>query len=106
MTAVAEHETHHAPPPRTGIRRWTGPGWLRVLWTIPLFSGIGFAIVCGLRWIAGWDPVWLAAPVLTVQLVTIPIGFLVGLGGIDSSADYASGKKTRPEDHTGHGADT
>ena len=45
MTDVAHaHEHHVAPPPRTGIRRWTGPGWLRVLWVVPIFIGIGFAI--------------------------------------------------------------
>ena len=31
------HDGHHGPPPpRTGWRRWTGPGWLRVLWMTPL----------------------------------------------------------------------
>ena len=34
----------------------------------------------------------------------IPFGFLVGLGGFDYWARYASGKPTLPEDHSGHGA--
>ena len=41
--AVDVHETHQAehaaagpPPPRRGFRRLTGPGWLRVLWFMPL----------------------------------------------------------------------
>ena len=42
--------------------------------------------------------------IVTVELVTIPIGFLVGLGGFDYWAYYASGRPTRPEDHSGHGA--
>ena len=34
----------------------------------------------------------------------MPLGFLVGLGGFDYWAYYASGRPTRPEDHSGHGA--
>src|SRR5215203_4315514 len=37
-------------------------------------------------------------------LWTTPLGFLVGLGGFDYWAHYASGRPTRPEDHSGHGA--
>ena len=40
-----EHEAqaeHPAPaPPPYGFGRLLAPGWLRVLWTIPLFFGIG-----------------------------------------------------------------
>ena len=35
------HAVHQPPPPRTGLKRWTGPGWLRVLWMTPLFGFIG-----------------------------------------------------------------
>jgi cytochrome c oxidase subunit 1 len=41
---------------------------------------------------------------VTVQLVTAPLGFLVGLGGFDYWAYYATGRPTRPEDHSSHGA--
>src|SRR3954470_19909769 len=105
MATVAHHDTHHAPAPSPrGLRRWTAPGWLRVLWVTPLFGAFGLGLVCLLRWLAGWDPVWYAPPLVTVELVTIPLGFLVGLGGFDYWAYYASGKKSRPEDHSGHGA--
>src|SRR4051812_31382814 len=103
MTAVEQHETHHAPPP-SGLRRWTGPGWLRVFWVTPLFGGLGLGLVCLLRWVANWDPVWAGPPLVTVELVAIPLGFLAGLGGFDYWAYYASGKRTLPEDHSGHGA--
>src|SRR5215216_1425342 len=100
MTATA-HGIHHAPaPPPTGIRRWTAAGWLRVLWTIPLFGGFGIGLVCLIRWLADWHPFWSGGPLVTVELVTIPIGFLVGIGGFDYWAYYASGKPTRPEDHS------
>ncbi|HEY7398735.1 MAG TPA: cytochrome c oxidase subunit I [Gaiellaceae bacterium] len=106
MTTAAHHppEVHAPPSPGTGIHRFLRPGWLRVLWTMPLFSGIGFALVCGIRWIVGWDPIWDGVPIVTVQLVTVPLGFLVGLGGFDYWVYYASGRPTRAEDHSGHGA--
>ena len=28
-TDVAHTHEQHTAPPRTGIHRWTGPGWLR-----------------------------------------------------------------------------
>ena len=42
--------------------------------------------------------------IVTVQLVTAPLGFLVGLGGFDYWIRYASGRPTLPDDHSGHGA--
>ena len=42
--------------------------------------------------------------VLTVSLVAAPLFFLVGLGAFDYWFYWASGKPTRPEDHSGHGA--
>ena len=101
-----EHETEHASPapPRRGWRRLTGPGWLRVLWVTPLFFGIGAGLVVLIRWLEGWHPIWDGAVITTVELATVPIGFLVGLGGFDYWYRYASGAPTAPEDHSGHGA--
>src|SRR5581483_5512640 len=107
MTTVdpAVHQPeHHTPPVVTGLRRWTAPGWLRVLWVTPIFFGIGLGLPLLLRWAAGWDPLWKGTVLTTVELVTTPLGFLVGLGGFDYWAHYASGAPTRPEDHSGHGA--
>src|SRR3954468_21757331 len=104
MTDVAHTHEHHTAPPRTGIRRWAGPGWLRVLWVVPIFVGIGFAIPGFIRWLADWEPIWKGQVILTVQLVTAPLGFLVGIGGFDSWARYAIGRPTIPDDHSGHGA--
>ena len=59
-TTVEEHAVHddHAPPPRRhGWRRLLAPGWLRVLWMTPLFIGIGFLLVVGIRALAGYEPV-------------------------------------------------
>src|SRR4051812_41587544 len=99
MTDVAHaHEHQTAPPPRTGIQRWTGPGWLRVLWVTPIFIGIGFALPGLIRWLADWQPIWKGQVLLSVQLVTAPLGFLVGIGGFDYWAYYPSGRPP-PSDH-------
>jgi cytochrome c oxidase subunit I len=104
-TAAADHSHVHVPPPRSGpLARFTRPGWLRVLWTTPLFFGIGIGLVTLIRWLAHWHPIWKGVPIVTVELVTTPLGFLVGLGGFDEWVYYASGRPTRPEDHSGHGA--
>jgi len=42
--------------------------------------------------------------ILSVSLLAVPLFFLVGIGGFDYWFYWASGKKTRPEDHSGHGA--
>jgi cytochrome c oxidase subunit 1 len=98
------HAETQAPPPR-GLKRWTGPGWLRALWMTPLFFGIGFGIVVGIRAAAGWDPiVFWQVIVMVAALTTAPIGFLAGLGAFDYWLRYASGAPTIPEDHSGHGA--
>jgi cytochrome c oxidase subunit 1 len=44
--------------------------------------------------------------ILTVALLASPLLFLVGLGGFDYWFYWAAGRKTRPEDHSGHGAYT
>ena len=59
-----------------------------------------------IRWLADWDPIWKGPVLVTVELVTAPLGFLVGIGGFDYWAHYASGRPTRPEDHSGHGANS
>ena len=82
-TATASHDTHDAPAPRTGLRRWTGPGWLRVLWVTPIFFALGLGLVVLLRWAAGWQPYWKGTVIITVELVMVPLGFLAGLGGFD-----------------------
>jgi cytochrome c oxidase subunit 1 len=106
MTDLHEHELHeHLPAAApTGIHRLTAPGWLRVLWVMPIFFGIGLGLPLLIRWLAHWDPVWKGSVILTVELVTVPLGFLVGLGGFDYWAYYASGKPTLVDDHASHGA--
>ena len=96
----------HAPPkrPPTGIHRFLAPGWLRALWTTPLGALIGLLFVAGGRAALGYEPLMLEAVWVTVLMVTVPLGFLTGIGGFDYWAYWISGRPTRPEDHSGHGA--
>ena len=69
-----------------------------------LFFGIGAGITVLVRWLEGWDPIWNGSVITTVELTTVPLGFLAGIGGFDYWVRYAVGSPTRPEDHSGHGA--
>jgi cytochrome c oxidase subunit I len=105
---VREHEEHvaHAPPPRrrTGIRRFTGPGWLRVLWLVPLSFGIATGFATGARAALNYEPVWNLQVLIVAWTIIVPLGFLTAIGGFDYWARYVSGRPTLPEDHSGHGA--
>jgi cytochrome c oxidase subunit I len=107
MAATTHHDVHAEPalpPPRTGRRRFTGPGWLRAAWTTPLSFGLATALVAGSRAALGFDPLLGQQPYLTTLMVVVPLGFLVGIGGFDYWSYWISGRPTRPEDHSGHGA--
>nr|MBA2537801.1 hypothetical protein [Actinomycetota bacterium] len=108
--ATVVHERHdHAPPAGppvrpSGWRRWTAPGWLRVLWLTPLSFLLATGLVAGARAGLGYEPLLAGAPWITTLLVVCPLGFLVGIGGFDFWAYWISGRPTRPDDHSGHGA--
>jgi cytochrome c oxidase subunit 1 len=107
MVELKEHEVLHAPlptRPRRGLRRFTGPGWLRVLWTTPLAFGIATGIVIGARAALGYDPLWLISPLIVSWTVITPLAFFIGLGAFDYWFYWISGRPTRAEDHSGHGA--
>ena len=110
MTAV-EHPSHDlghgagAPPHRQNI--FMRPGWIRAAWCFGLFFLIGLYLVAGIRWLAGWDPVYdWEIIVLVGGMVTAPVGFLLGLGAFDYWLYWVSGRPTRPETHDSHGAYT
>ena len=100
------HDGHHGPPPpRTGWRRWTGPGWWRVLWMTPLIGFIGLGITCarsagpqtGSR--SGTPRRSSPSRRSRSRSASWP-----AYGAFDYWLYYSSGRKTRPEDHSGHGA--
>src|SRR5918992_785326 len=116
-----EHAPAHAPPPRPrGIRRLTAGGWLRVLWVLPLSFFLSTVLTLGGRRLLGFESAGLESLVpnadfmqygevelqvlVTVWLVVVPLAFLVAIGGFDYWAYWISGRPTRPEDHSGHGA--
>ncbi|HWN20935.1 MAG TPA: cbb3-type cytochrome c oxidase subunit I, partial [Gaiellaceae bacterium] len=110
MTEVVHQHEAHAPhgseqPPRRGVRRLTGPGYLRAAWVTPLFWAFGFALVVFFRWLGHYEPTvdWAVVTVVAF-LTTAPVGFLAGIGAFDYWVYYISGGATRPEDHSSHGA--
>jgi cytochrome c oxidase subunit 1 len=79
-------------------------GWTRAM----TFSAVGIAFVyalsIGARAGLGYDPILDGEAVLQISLITVPFFFLVGLGLFDYWGYWMSGRQTRPEDHSGHGA--
>jgi cytochrome c oxidase subunit 1 len=81
------------------------PGWYRAILFIVLGTGFAFALLCGLRWAFGAEPVYLGEGVLQVALLTVPLWFLGGLGCFDYWLRWASGKPV-VDDHKDHGANS
>src|SRR3954447_27007766 len=65
--------------------------------------GFGFGLDVGIRALYGWDLINTNA-ITTIELITVPFGFLIGLGAFDYWFRWAAGAPTVPEDHSGHGA--
>src|SRR5918999_3150943 len=89
----------------TLTRRLLAPGWYRAFLGMAVAFGFGAGLVCLVRALYGWDPIWQWDAVITVgALISIPLGYLVGIGCFDYWFRWASGAPTVPEDHSGHGA--
>src|SRR3954449_4788892 len=104
-TAAATVQHSHSPvhKPRS---RWTGPGWYRVAIAMPLGFALAFAIITLARLALHYHPVVDWTAIITVSMISVPMAFLVGIGCFDYWFYWASGKPTREEDHSGHGATT
>src|SRR5690349_3938021 len=80
------------------------PGWYRAA----LFDVLGFAFAFGLtvliRWLMHEHPIIDGDAITIVSLIAVPLFFFVGLGAFDYWFYWASGRPTRAEDHSGHGA--
>jgi cytochrome c oxidase subunit I len=105
-TREHEEQAVHAPPPRGGRRYLTGAGWLRAAWLMPLSFGLATLVVVGARAALGYDPLWELPALIAAWTVIVPLAFLAGIGGFDYWAYWISGRPSRPEDHSGHGART
>ena len=107
--SVVEH-TSHDHGPRRGRRR-TGAGILMRPGLRPrrlvlrAVLPVGLYLVAGIRWLAGWDPVYDWNIIVLVGGLTMgPIGFLLGIGAFDYWLYWISGRPTVPDDHANHGA--
>jgi cytochrome c oxidase subunit I len=79
-------------------------GWPRAILWLALGVAFAYALTCVARALLGYDPVLDGAAVLQVALIASPLFFLYGLGAFDYWLDWALGRPTKPEDHSGHGA--
>src|SRR6187401_1939710 len=85
-------------------KRFTAPGWYRALFGTLFMAAFAMGLVVLIRSLYGYEPLWDWDAIITVMLIAAPLGFLVGIGCFDYWFYWASGKPTRPEDHSGHGA--
>src|SRR6476619_5051519 len=79
-------------------------GWYRAILFIVLGIAFSYAVTIGARAALGYDPIVDGEAILQVALLVTPLFFFVGLGAFDYWFYWASGRQTRPEDHSGHGA--
>jgi cytochrome c oxidase subunit I len=86
------------------IARLRAPGLLRGGLFIVLAIAVAYGIVLPIRALYGFDPVLDGDAVCIVSLVAAPLFFFVGIGAFDYWFYWASGRPTRPEDHSSHGA--
>ena len=98
--SVVEHTSHDpgsrrgAPHRRNLLMR---PGFIRGAWCFALFFLVGLYLVAGIRWLAGWDPVYDWNIIVLVGGLTLgPVGFLLGIGAFDYWLYWVSGRPTSP----------
>ncbi len=63
-------------------------------------------LVIGARAALGYEPLWELQVLIVAWTIIVPLAFLAALGGFDYWLYWISGRPTRPEDHSGHGART
>jgi cytochrome c oxidase subunit 1 len=84
--------------------RLRAPGLLRGGWFFLIGIAFAYALTVAVRYASHYHPFVKGESVLQVGMISGPMFFLVGLGAFDYWFYWASGKPTRPEDHSGHGA--
>jgi cytochrome c oxidase subunit I len=82
------------------------PGWYRAAMATMIGFGFSVGLTVAVRALMHYHPVADGRPIAIVSMIAIPFFFLVGLGTADYWFYYAAGKKSRPEDHSSHGART
>src|SRR5215211_6855709 len=84
--------------------RLAAPGWWRALISQPIGFAGALGLTVGVRALYGYEPVFDWEAIVTVAMIALPLAFLVGIGCFDYWFRWASGARTVPEDHSGHGA--
>jgi cytochrome c oxidase subunit I len=107
--ATAVSETPPVVRPRTRVPlppKLRQPGWYRAA----LFEVLGFGFSVGIdvaiRAAQHQHPVVSWNAITIVALLAVPIFFMIGFGVFDYWLYWAAGRRTRPEDHSSHGAHT
>ena len=103
MTVVAERARTERQGP---ARKLTAPGWYRALLGVLVGLAMGFGFILIGRAVINAHPLFNGSAITTVCMITVPLGFLVGLGAFDYWFRWISGAPTVPEDHSGHGGRT
>src|SRR5579884_1231043 len=100
-TTVEARRTRVPLPPKLRAAGWYRAALFEVL-------GFGFAVglTCLIRWLMHQHPVLDGHAITIVALLAVPIFFIVGIGCCDYWLYWASGRPTRAEDHSSHGAYT
>ncbi|MDO8209138.1 cbb3-type cytochrome c oxidase subunit I [Conexibacter sp. CPCC 206217] len=81
------------------------PGWYRAALFVLLGIAFSWVLVGVVRTLMHYPDAWAdGEAITTVSLIAVPLFFLVGLGCFDYWFYYASGRPTRAEDHSSHGA--
>ena len=107
-TPASAGQAHRSGGPPASIgAKLRAPGFYRAAWL--MLVGVGFATF--LTWVIRmgtghqtYHHYLDGEAIMILSLFTVPIAFLVGIGGFDYWAYWAAGRPTRPEDHSGHGA--
>jgi cytochrome c oxidase subunit I len=89
--------------------KFRAPGFYRASWMMVLGVAFSLALTWLVRSLTGhatFEHYLSADAILTVSLIAVPLAFLAGIGGFDYWFYWATGRPTRPEDHSGHGAYT
>ncbi len=91
------------------VVRLRAPGFYRAF----LAAALAVAVATALTWVvrastghATFTHYLSGDAILTVSLIACPLFFLVGLGAFDYWFYWVSGRPTRPEEHSNHGAHT
>lgn len=82
------------------------PGWYRAALWVAIGYVFAFLLVVGVRAAADFGVVLSWESITTVALVTMPLFFLYGIGCFDTWLYWISGRPTKVDDHSDHGAHT